>query len=76
MAVIGPSKKRNYFFLFNHQENFKGNLYAVHPTVKEIPNFPKENIISSIKDLPSWYFDPEYSILKYLGTLIFAKNFS
>ncbi len=52
MAVIGPSKKRNYFFLFNHQENFKGNLYAVHPTVKEIPNFPSENIYPSIRDIP------------------------
>jgi len=52
MAVIGPSKKRNYFFLFNHQENFKGNLYAVHPIVKEIPNFPSENIYPSIRDIP------------------------
>jgi len=52
MAVIGPSKKRNFFFLRNHQENFKGDLYAVHPKVKEIPNFPTENIFSSIKEIP------------------------
>jgi hypothetical protein len=25
MAVVGPSKKRNFFFLRNHQENFKGD---------------------------------------------------
>jgi len=52
MAVIGPSKKRNFFFLRNHQESFKGNLYAVHPNLKEIPNFPKENVYNSIKDIP------------------------
>ena len=52
MAVIGPSKKRNFFFLRNHQESFKGDLYAVHPKVKDIPNFPRENIYTSIKDIP------------------------
>lgn len=52
MAVVGPSKKRNFFFLRNHQENFKGDLYAVHWKVKEIPNFPTENVYSSIKDIP------------------------
>jgi acyl-CoA synthetase (NDP forming) len=52
MAVVGPSKKRNFFFLRNHQENFKGDLYAVHNKVKEIPNFPTENVYSSIKDIP------------------------
>ena len=52
MAVIGVSKKRNFFFLKNHQENFKGTLFAVHPKIKEIPNFPKENIYASIKDIP------------------------
>ncbi|MFX1590460.1 MAG: CoA-binding protein, partial [Promethearchaeota archaeon] len=52
MAVIGPSQKRNFFFLKNHQESFKGILYAVHPKIKEIPNFPKENVYNSIKDIP------------------------
>ncbi|MFW9936463.1 MAG: CoA-binding protein [Candidatus Thorarchaeota archaeon] len=52
MAVIGPSEKRNFFFLKNHQESFKGKLYAVHPKVKDIPNFPKENVYNSIKDIP------------------------
>lgn len=52
MAVIGTSAKRNFFFLKNHQESFKGSLYAINPTVKEIPDFPKENIYKSIKEVP------------------------
>jgi len=52
MAVIGPSIKRDFFFLRNHQANFKGELYAIHPNIKEIPNFPKNNIFSSILDVP------------------------
>ena len=51
MAVIGTSAKRNFFFLKNHQGSFKGALYAINPTVKEIPDFPKENIYKSIKDI-------------------------
>jgi acetyltransferase len=52
MAVIGTSAKRNFFFLKNHQESFRGKLYAINPTVEKIPNFPKENIFPSIKDVP------------------------
>ena len=55
MAVIGPSKGRDYFFLRSHQENFKGNLYAIHPTVKEIPGFDdgtQGKIYPSLKDVP------------------------
>jgi len=52
MAVIGPSKKRDYFFVKTHQANFKGNLYVVHPSVKEIPNFDSNRIFSSVKDIP------------------------
>ncbi len=52
IAVIGASKKRDYFFLRNHQYMFKGNIYAVHPNAEEIPNFPKENIYASILDIP------------------------
>jgi len=55
MAVIGPSKRRDFFFLRNHQENFKGDLFAIHPTVKEIPNFDdgtQGKIFSTIKDVP------------------------
>jgi len=52
IAVIGASKKRDYYFLRNHQYAFKGNIYAVHPSVKDIPNFPKDKIYSSILDIP------------------------
>lgn len=55
MAVIGPSKRRDFFFLRNHQENFQGSLYAIHPTVKSIPNFDdgtQGKIFSSIKEIP------------------------
>ena len=52
MAVIGTSVKRNFFFLRNHHVTFKGPLYAINPTVKQIPDFPQENIFASIKDVP------------------------
>ncbi len=52
IAVIGPSKKREYFFLRNHAEYFKGPTYAVHPTAEEIPNFDKKNIFPSLEDIP------------------------
>ena len=52
MAVIGTSKKRDYFFLKNHAENFKGNIYAVHPTLKGIPGLDHVKIYSSLKDIP------------------------
>jgi len=53
IAIIGPSKKRDYFFLKNHAESFKGTLYAVHPTVKEIQGFNKNNIYSSLEEIPN-----------------------
>ena len=52
IAIVGASKKRNYFFLKNHQDTFKGNLYAVHPNAEEIPDFPKDKIYSSILEIP------------------------
>ncbi|MFX1419575.1 MAG: CoA-binding protein [Promethearchaeota archaeon] len=53
IAVIGPSKKREYFFLKNHAEYFKGPVYAVHPTVDEIPGFDKNNIFQSLEEIPN-----------------------
>jgi acyl-CoA synthetase (NDP forming) len=52
MAVIGASEKRNYFFLRNHLATFKGPIYAINPTVKEIPDFPTESIYSTVNDVP------------------------
>ncbi|MFO8017300.1 MAG: CoA-binding protein [Promethearchaeia archaeon] len=54
IAIIGPSKKRDFFFVKNHQENFKGeNLYVVHPSVQHIPNFDDDNIYRSVLDIPT-----------------------
>ena len=55
MAVIGPSEKRNFFFLRNHLENFKGNIYAIHPKVSQIQGFDdgtQGKIFKSIKEVP------------------------
>ncbi len=52
IAVIGPSKKREYFFLRNHAEYFKGPIYAIHPKGEEIPNFEKKNIFPTLEDIP------------------------
>jgi len=52
IAVIGPSRRRDFYFLRTHAENFKGKLYAVHPKVKEIPRFNDENIYPSLLDIP------------------------
>jgi len=52
IAIIGPSKKREYFFLKNHAQYFKGPIYAVHPTINEIANFSKKNIFSSLEEIP------------------------
>ncbi len=49
IAIIGPSKKREYFFLKNHAEYFKGSIYAIDPTVDEILNFDKQNIFPSLE---------------------------
>ena len=52
IAVIGPSKKREYFFLRNHAEYFNGPVYAVHPTVNEIPHFDKNNFFKALEEIP------------------------
>ncbi len=55
MAVIGVSKSRHFFFLRNHQENFKGKLFAIHPTLEKIPGFDdgtEGKIYPSVKDVP------------------------
>ncbi|MBN1802386.1 MAG: CoA-binding protein [Candidatus Lokiarchaeota archaeon] len=55
MAVIGTSQKREFFFLMSHKENFKGNIYAIHPKLNQIPGFDNGSegrIFSSLKDVP------------------------
>ncbi|MFX1376882.1 MAG: CoA-binding protein [Promethearchaeota archaeon] len=51
LAVIGASKKRDYYFFKNHAEDFKGNAYAVHSKIKEIPGFDPGKIVSSLGEI-------------------------
>jgi acyl-CoA synthetase (NDP forming) len=55
IAIVGVSKNRNFFFLNAHLENFKGKIYAINPTLKEIPGYDdgtQGKIFASIKDVP------------------------
>ncbi len=52
MAVIGVTKKNDFFFLRCHNATFKGNVYAIHPTLKEIPGFDSKKIYPSLEDIP------------------------
>lgn len=90
IAVIGISKKRDFFFLRNHYLSFKGNVYAVHPEIKEIQDFPKENIYDSILSIPepvdfAFIAVPAKIVPKVIGectekgvklVTIFTSNFS
>ncbi|MFX1316855.1 MAG: CoA-binding protein [Promethearchaeota archaeon] len=78
IAIVGPSKKRDYFFLRNHAESFKGNIYAVHPTLKEIPDFQQENIFPSLMAIPNnvdfaFIAVPPNQILKVIDDCIEKK---
>lgn len=55
MAVIGASKKRDFFFVRAFQENLTSKLFVINPTITEIPGFDdgtQGKIYSSIKDVP------------------------
>ncbi|MHA1148646.1 MAG: CoA-binding protein [Promethearchaeota archaeon] len=72
MAVIGPSQKRKFFFVKSHQENFKGDLYVVHPTITEIKDFDSSKIYKSVKDIPGdvdfvFIAVPQSQILEVMG---------
>ncbi|MFW9865143.1 MAG: CoA-binding protein [Candidatus Thorarchaeota archaeon] len=71
IAVVGPSKKRNYDFLRNHAADFKGNVYAVHPSVKEIPDYNQNKIFSSLKEITenidyAWISVPPSEVLNVI----------
>ncbi|MFX1532244.1 MAG: CoA-binding protein, partial [Promethearchaeota archaeon] len=90
IAVIGPSKKRNYSFLRSHAANFKGNVYAVHPTVKKIPDYDPNKIFPSVREIPEnidyvWISIDRFQVFKVLDDCIdrgvklitiFASEFS
>ncbi len=78
IAIIGPSKKRDYFFLKNHATYFKGPIYAVHPTVEEIPNFEKKNIFHSVSEIPgevdyAFIAVPAFKILNIIDECVEKK---
>jgi acyl-CoA synthetase (NDP forming) len=75
IAVIGPSKKRNYYFLRNHTADFKGNVYAVHPSVKEIHGFSKEMIASTLTEIKedidyAWITVPASQVLDIIDDCV------
>ncbi|MFX1572814.1 MAG: CoA-binding protein [Promethearchaeota archaeon] len=78
VAVVGPSKKRDYYFLKNHAVDFKGNVYAVHPTVKEISGFAQNKIFPSLKEIPEdidyvWITVPPSQILNVIEDCVEKK---
>ena len=90
VAVIGPSKKRNYSFLRSHAADFKGNVYAVHPIVKKIPDYDPNKIFPSVREIPenidyAWISVARSQVLKVIDDCvakgvklitIFASEFS
>jgi len=75
VAVIGPSKKRNYYFLRNHAADFKGNVYAVHSSVKKIPDYDQNKIFSSLREIPenidyAWISVPPSQILNVINDCV------
>ncbi|MFX1311567.1 MAG: CoA-binding protein [Promethearchaeota archaeon] len=75
VAVIGSSKKRDYYFLKSHVADFKGNVYAVHTTVKEISGFDQNKIYSSLKEIPEnidyvWITIPRSKVLNIIDDCV------
>ncbi len=78
IAVVGPSKKREYFFLKNHALYFKGPIYAVHPKVEDIPNFNKNYIFPTVEDIPgevdfAFIAVPPSQVLKTIDSCVRKK---
>ncbi len=70
MAVIGTTQKREFFFLRSHQENFKGNIYAINPRLKQIPEFDngtEGKIFPTLTDVPE---DIDYAYITVPPTQI------
>ncbi|MFW9968718.1 MAG: CoA-binding protein [Candidatus Odinarchaeota archaeon] len=78
IAVVGPSKKRDYFFLKNHVKYFKGSVYAVHPKIDDIPDFDKKYIFQSLEDIPeavdfAFIAVPPSQVLKTIDSCVRKK---
>jgi acyl-CoA synthetase (NDP forming) len=78
MAVIGDSKKRDFFFVRNHYENFIGDIYCIHPSIKSLDGFDdgtQGRIYPSVKDVPGpvdfvFITVPQSQILKVMDDCV------
>jgi acetyltransferase len=52
IAVIGASKKRNYFFLKTFHDSFIGKIYAIKPGGEKIGEFPDVDVYERVTDVP------------------------
>ncbi|MHA1338361.1 MAG: CoA-binding protein [Promethearchaeota archaeon] len=52
IAIIGASKKRNFFFVRTFYETFKGKVYAINPRLREIPDLPEVKVYSKVSKIP------------------------
>ncbi|MHA1846013.1 MAG: CoA-binding protein [Promethearchaeota archaeon] len=52
IAIIGPSKKRNYYFLRTFRSTFKGKVFAIKPGLKKIEEFPDVCVYNKLEEIP------------------------
>jgi acetyltransferase len=52
IAVIGASKKRNYFFLKTFHDSFIGKIYAIKPGAEKIDELPDVDVYERVTDVP------------------------
>ncbi|HME55779.1 MAG TPA: CoA-binding protein [Candidatus Lokiarchaeia archaeon] len=52
IAIVGASKKRNYFFLRTFHDSFKGRIYAIKPGAEKIDEFPDVDVYERVTDVP------------------------
>jgi acetate---CoA ligase (ADP-forming) len=52
IAIIGASKKRNYFFLRTFHDSFNGRIYAIKPGAEKIDEFPDVDVYERVSDVP------------------------
>ncbi len=52
IAVIGASRKRDFYFLRIYLERFKGRIYCINPIIKKIEDLPYIPVYKSLTDIP------------------------
>lgn len=52
VAIVGATKKNNYFFVRIFAESFRGKVYAIHPELKNIEGFPNLPVYGRVTDIP------------------------